>query len=29
VNPTPGAITSATPPYLLGRTGTLIARFMF
>jgi hypothetical protein len=29
VDPTPGAITSATPPYLLGRTGTLIARFNF
>jgi hypothetical protein len=29
VSPTPGAITNATPPYLLGRTGTLIARFSF
>jgi hypothetical protein len=25
----PGAITSANPPYLLGRSGTLIARFSF
>jgi hypothetical protein len=25
----PGAITSAVPPYLLGRSGTLIARFSF
>jgi hypothetical protein len=26
---TPGAITSAVPPYLQGRSGTLIARFQF
>jgi hypothetical protein len=26
---TPGAVTSAVPPYLQGRTGTLIARFSF
>jgi hypothetical protein len=29
VNPTAGAITNANAPYLLGRSGTLIARFSF
>jgi hypothetical protein len=29
VAPPPGSITNANPPYLLGRSGTLIARFSF